>query len=236
MSYRPSNDLCKKVQNNLFKIIIIGDSYVGKTAFIRRAVSDFYEEEYGPTVGVDFLVKQILINNEMCKLQLWDVAGQERFGSMTKAYYKDAVGAIVFFDCSSETSFNSVRKWKVDLDNKVLLPNGEHIPSILVANKFDKNNKLDLVDDMETFKMFGELNGFVDVFQTSAKTNTNVNEALVRILTLILQKKHLFPYEAGRDDGNNINLVDRVDDMDGAANAALNRRLRGNRFFNCSCK
>jgi Ras-related protein Rab-32 len=68
-------------------------------------------------------------------LQLWDIAGQERFGNMTRVYYKEAVGAFVVFDVTRLSTFEAVQMWKSDLDNKVLLPNGKPIPAVLLANK-----------------------------------------------------------------------------------------------------
>lgn len=69
------------------------------------------------------------------RLQLWDIAGQERFGSMTRVYYKEAVGAFVVFDVTRAATLEAVHKWKVDLDSKVVLPDGRAIPTVLLANK-----------------------------------------------------------------------------------------------------
>ena len=76
-----------------------------------------------------------LDDNIVVRLQLWDIAGQERFGSMTRVYYKEAVGALLVFDVTRLSTFDAVSKWKADLDDKVRLPDGEPIPVVLLANK-----------------------------------------------------------------------------------------------------
>ena len=96
-------------------------------------------------IGIDFALK--IINwdeNIIVRLQLWDIAGQERFGNMTRVYYKEAVGAFVVFDVSQIKTFEATLKWKIDLDSKVLLPDGSKVPCLLLANKVKSKNKKSL--------------------------------------------------------------------------------------------
>jgi Ras-related protein Rab-32 len=87
-------------------------------------------------IGVDFALKVIQLGSEtIIRLQLWDIAGQERFGNMTRVYYKEAVGALVVFDVTRLSTFDGVAKWKADLDEKVRLPDNSKIPVVLLANK-----------------------------------------------------------------------------------------------------
>jgi ras-related protein rab-32 len=93
-------------------------------------------------IGIDFALKVInWDDNCVVRLQLWDIAGQERFGNMTRVYYKEAVGAFVVFDVSQFKTFEATLKWKLDLDSKVLLPDGSKVPCLLLANKVSSKNK-----------------------------------------------------------------------------------------------
>jgi len=117
------------------------------------------------------------------RLQLWDIAGQERFGNMTRVYYKEAVGAIVVYDVNRAPTFEAVKKWKNDIDNKVMIPTGM-IPTILLANKCDLLK--DPVDKAELMKFCAD-NDFKGWFETSAKTGANVEKAVNFLVAEILQ-------------------------------------------------
>ncbi|KAF6725356.1 Ras-related protein Rab-7L1 [Oryzias melastigma] len=175
---------------HLLKILIVGDGNVGKSSFVNRYVSGQFNRTYKMTVGVDFAVK--LLNwsdEEKVRLQLWDIAGQERFISMTRIYYKGAVGCIVMFDISSSSSFLSCRLWKQDLDHKAMLPNGDPIPCILVANKCDLAERAVSAD---TIDRFSRDNGFFTWMEASVKENKNIGEAMRRLVQEIFSV-HLKP-------------------------------------------
>ncbi|KAG7272018.1 hypothetical protein CRUP_004177, partial [Coryphaenoides rupestris] len=107
-------------QEHLFKILVIGDLGVGKTSIIRRYVHQIFSQHYRATIGVDFALKVLQWDSStVVRLQLWDIAGQERYGNMTRVYYREAVGALVVFDVSRGSTFEAVLKWKDDLDSKV---------------------------------------------------------------------------------------------------------------------
>lgn len=120
-----------------FKILVVGDLGTGKTSILRRFVHNTFTSHYKSTIGVDFALKIIQHESDMTiNLQLWDIAGQERFGNITRVYYKGAVGAFVVYDVSRAITFQNVLKWKNDLDTKVQLPKGRgNIPVVLLANK-----------------------------------------------------------------------------------------------------
>lgn len=123
-------------REHLYKILVIGELGTGKTSFIKRYVHQFFSQNYRATIGVDFALKVLYWDqNTVIRLQLWDIAGQERFGNMTRVYYKEAVGAFIVFDVTRSATFDAVIKWKQDLDSKVQLPDGSPIPCILLANK-----------------------------------------------------------------------------------------------------
>lgn len=122
------------MEEKLFKIVVVGDIGVGKTTFIKKHVHNIFSEEYRSTIGVDFALKQyILENNILCRVQLWDIAGQERFGNMTRVYYRESHAVIIVFDLTKTKSFEAIRKWKDDVNSKL----DPKLPCLLLGNKSD---------------------------------------------------------------------------------------------------
>ncbi|XP_068610212.1 ras-related protein Rab-32a [Brachionichthys hirsutus] len=178
----------------LFKVLVIGELGVGKTSIIKRYVHQLFSQHYRATIGVDFALKVINWDSKtLVRLQLWDIAGQERFGNMTRVYYKEAVGAFVVFDVTRGSTFDAVSKWKHDLDSKVKLANGKPIPSVLLANKCDQkkesSNNTALMDN------FCKETAFLGWFETSAKDNVNVDEAARFLVENILANDKGLPCE-----------------------------------------
>lgn len=163
---------------HLYKILVIGDIGTGKTSIIQRYVHNTFSANYKSTIGVDFALKVLNIQdgdvNNKIRLQLWDIAGQERFGNMTRIYYKQAVAAFIVFDVSRVATYEAIIRWKNDIDEKLDSP---YLPIILLANKGDlnqnycaKNKKnLDALCEKHTFKGW---------FETSAKNNTGIDKAV----------------------------------------------------------
>jgi len=174
----------------LYKVLVIGELGTGKTSIIRRYVHKMFSEHYRATVGVDFALKVLRWDeNTVVRLQLWDIAGQERFGNMTKVYYKEAVGAFIVFDATKGATFEAVVKWKNDLDAKVHLGDGSPIPCVLLANKCDLN-KGDGINQAK-MKVFCETNNFHSWYLTSAKTNTNIEEAASDLVKEVLRRQQI---------------------------------------------
>ncbi|NXD71706.1 RAB32 protein, partial [Eolophus roseicapillus] len=181
-------------REHLFKVLVIGELGVGKTSIIKRYVHQLFSQHYRATIGVDFALKVINWDSKtLVRLQLWDIAGQERFGNMTRVYYKEAVGAFVVFDVTRGSTFEAVLKWKHDLDSKVLLPNGSPIPVVLLANKCDQ--KKDSSQNPSQMDQFCREGGFVGWFETSAKDNINIDEAARFLVENILTNYKTFPNE-----------------------------------------
>ncbi|XP_068736155.1 ras-related protein Rab-32-like isoform X2 [Montipora capricornis] len=167
----------------LFKVLVIGDLGVGKTSIIKRYVHQFFSVHYRATIGVDFALKVIKWDHDtLIRLQLWDIAGQERFGNMTRVYYKEAVGAFIVFDVTRASTFEAVQKWKNDLDNKVMLPNGSPVPVVLLANKCDQA-KEGLVNNASQMDEYCSDKGFLGWFETSAKEDINISDAAQYLVT-----------------------------------------------------
>ncbi|XP_040572822.1 ras-related protein Rab-32-like [Lepeophtheirus salmonis] len=172
---------------HLFKILVIGDIGTGKTSYIKRYVKNMFSENYKATIGVDFAIKILSLDpNTIIRLQLWDIAGQERYGNMTRVYYRDSNAAMIVFDVTRQESFDAVLKWKRDLDSKVLI-RGENIPVVLLANKCDISKSL--IKNKEKMDQFCEENGFIEWFGISARTGLQINESAEFLVRNILENK-----------------------------------------------
>jgi Ras-related protein Rab-1A len=117
----------------VFKILLIGDSSVGKSSLLMRFADDTFHESFLPTIGVDFKIRTIMNEGSIVKLQMWDTAGQEKFKNITTAYYKGAQGVILVFDLTDRKSFEDAKNWFAEVD-KYANPN---VVKILVGNKSD---------------------------------------------------------------------------------------------------
>jgi len=173
--------MAAKDYDHLFKLLIIGDSGVGKSSLLVRFADNQFTGNYITTIGVDFKIRTIEINGERVKLQIWDTAGQERFRTITSTYYRGTHGVIVVYDVSSGESFANVKRWLHEID-----ANCDVVNRILVGNKNDDpDRKVVLTEDA---RRFADQMG-IQLFETSAKDNINVEEMFRSITTLVLKSK-----------------------------------------------
>ena len=139
----------------LFKLLLIGDTEVGKSCLMLRFTDDTYTESYISTVGVDFEIRTIELDGKTIKLQIWDTAGQERFRTITSSYYRGAHGIIVVYDVTDQESFYNVQQWLQEIDRYAC----ENVNKLLVGNKCDLTTKK--VVDYTTAKVTSKtLNSF----------------------------------------------------------------------------
>ena len=151
----------------IFKLILIGNSGVGKSSIIQRFMKNTFEESYKCTIGVDFLMKTLKINGKTVKLQLWDTAGQEKYKSMVASYYRGANVALVVFDITNHTSFENLPLW---IEN--YYKNGpEQKNIILIGNKKDMEESRKVT--RQEAELFSETNNMM-YFETSAKEGDNI--------------------------------------------------------------
>lgn len=155
-------------KNGVYKLLVLGDSKVGKSCLILRYTEDQFPEDFLTTIGVDFKVKNINIENQDYKLQIWDTAGQEQFRSITKSFYRNSHGVLVVFDLSDRESFESVPTWI----NSVLQSCESPINIILVGNKCDLDHAVSKKEAEDLASSFN-----IKYIETSAKNNLNVDEA-----------------------------------------------------------
>ena len=165
----------------LLKYIIIGDAAVGKSNLLLRYVHGQFKPEYQLTIGVEFGAKNIEISNKIFRIQIWDTAGQESFRSITRAYYKNSVCAMVVYDITSRDSFNNVMSWIEDCKNQ----SPKTIFMILVGNKCDLEDKRQV--SYEEGQDLAEKNELL-FFETSAKDGINVEELFVNSAKEISKK------------------------------------------------
>jgi Ras-related protein Rab-1A len=163
----------------LFKLLLIGDSGVGKSSMLIRFTDDTYSEAFISTIGVDFKIKTIELDGKMIKLQIWDTAGQERFRTITSSYYRGAHGIIIVFDLTDIDSFENIQQWLTEINRYSY----KYICKILVGNKsdlFDQrmvNGGKDYADSLN-----------MPYIETSAKTADNIDSLFYGITKEIKNK------------------------------------------------
>ena len=199
----------KKDYNYLFKTLILGDSFVGKTNMLKRFLHNEFDTNTKETVGVEFGSKNFIMDgNDIVKAQIWDTAGQERYRSVTKAYYKGAKGALLVYDISRKSTFENIDNWLLDLKT-----NGDKdILIILIGNKSDLIDKRE-VSTEEAQTKAEQYN--IAFLETSAKTGDNIVKAFTELVTQVyntnisLQQSN-FEIEENNSDG--VNLVNKSEE------------------------
>ena len=184
-------------ENYKIKIIVVGDSGVGKTNLINRFATDKFDTNSKATIGVEFVYKTLKIGKEVIKVEVWDTAGQERYRSITSSYYKGARGAIIVYDITNDDSFHNVESWM----NEVVKKGKKDIQFLLLGNKSDLVNDR-LVSEEKGIEKARELN--MRLFEASALDKTNVNEAfnyLIKEIYLDVRREKM---------NNNNNLNDNI--------------------------
>ena len=170
------------------KIVVVGDSGVGKTNIIKRFMTNEFSENFKATIGVEFMSKTYKINKHLFKIEIWDTAGQERYKSITAIYYKGAKGALVVYDTTDQSSFNNIDKWILEIKEKT----SKDIKLMIIGNKIDLRDERK-VENEEALKKADTLG--IPLMETSALDATNVKEAFYDLLKEI--------YKDMKDDVNN---------------------------------
>ena len=188
----------------IFKIVLIGDSGVGKTNLLGRYLKKEYKEETKATVGVEFGEKKYELNGLKIKAQIWDTAGQERYKAITSMYYKGAKGALIVFDLSSKNTFQNVEKWY----NEIKKTSDPNINLILIGNKSDLKDKRQISTE-EGENKAKEMN--VAYLETSALNCDNVDKAFDALIEAISKKMkmEIEAEEEENDDNNNDNIQNK---------------------------
>jgi Ras-related protein Rab-7A len=164
----------------LLKIIILGDSAVGKTAILQKFVSGQFIEQHKATIGADFSTKEIAVDDKLVTLQMWDTAGQERFASLGHAFYRGADACILVYDITNEQSFKNIEQWRNNFLDNAAPDDPKTFPFLLLGNKSD------LQDQRAVQPADGQrlANTYTMEFrETSALTGNNIEPAIRAIAT-----------------------------------------------------
>jgi small GTP-binding protein len=165
----------------LFKILILGDSGVGKSCIMLKFTENLFSMNHVPTIGVDFKFKVVKLKGSNVKLQIWDTAGQERFKTLARTYYNGAMGIVITYDCTKRESFENVRGWL----ETIKLQASEHTALVLVGNKADLDDKQ--VSDQQGRLLAEDL--AVKFFLTSAKTGQGISEVFESLACEIFDRR-----------------------------------------------
>jgi Ras-related protein Rab-1A len=163
----------------LYKILLIGNSSVGKSSIFNRYVDNCYSDLSVSTIGVDFKIKTLKINNQIIKLQIWDTNGQERFKAITNSYYRNSHGIIVVFDITDRKSFTGLRNWLNDADRY-----SENTCKILVGNKSDLHDNREVT--YEEAKEFADAKELIYI-EVSAKKTINIDSIFETLTTELVK-------------------------------------------------
>jgi Ras-related protein Rab-11A len=198
MSHKPDDDY-----DYLFKVVLIGDSGVGKSNLLSRFTRNEFCLESKSTIGVEFATRSIQVDGKTIKAQIWDTAGQERYRAITSAYYRGAVGALLVYDITKNVTFENVERWLKELRDHA----DANIVIMLVGNKSDLRHLRSVnTDDAQ---QFCEKEG-LSFIETSALESTNVELAFQRILTEIyhiVSKKSLANDDNPNKPGEGVKIV-----------------------------
>merc|ERR1712167_316919 len=172
----------KSPYDMLIKLLLIGDSGVGKSCLLCRYSDDVFNSNFITTIGIDFKIRTIELDGAKIKLQIWDTAGQERFRTITQAYYRGAMVILLVYDVTDDKTFNNIRTWMRNIEQHA----NEQVVKILLGNKSDMPEKK-MVTKEQGEQLAEEFD--IQFFETSAKTNENVEEAFTAIARAIKDKK-----------------------------------------------
>ena len=183
----------------LFKILLVGNSAVGKSCLLVRFADNIFNESFLPTIGVDFKIRTFELNGKTVKLQIWDTAGQERFKTITASYYKGAHGIILVYDITDRQSFQDVQTWLAEVEKF----GQENVIKLLVGNKCDLESERQV--SFEEGKELAQSLG-VKFLETSAKQSNNVENAFFTMSTEIRQNVQHNDNEDNNNQQKKLNL------------------------------
>lgn len=229
-------------KKNILKVIILGDSGVGKTSLIQRYVNGKYTQQYKATIGADFSTKDVEVEDinggkATATLQIWDTAGQERFQSLGVAFYRGADCCILVYDVANEKSFAKLKTWRDDFLLNSNVSNPDSFPFIILANKMDIDDSKKQVSTKQANDLINELSSgtsgdnvesssvpkkTIPLFFTSAKGDLNVENAFKEVARKALQQ-------------NQYQLSTTMFDDDEDFSNAINIRLDGSSNDSCQC-
>ena len=195
----------KRDYDYLFKLVLIGDSGVGKSCLLLRFADDSFTDSYISTIGVDFRFRTVNIDMKTVKLQIWDTAGQERFRTITSAYYRGAHGIIMVYDVTNHESFEHVDEWLSEVNRHA----SDSTLKLLVGNKADLSD--DKKVSSQEAEKFAQTLG-ISFLETSAKNATNVEAAFLTMAKQLIQAKELIGVKQNNPNPGNVVIAGNGND------------------------
>uniref|UniRef100_A0A1D1Z3Y9 Ras-related protein Rab7 n=1 Tax=Anthurium amnicola TaxID=1678845 RepID=A0A1D1Z3Y9_9ARAE len=177
-------------RRTLLKVIVLGDSGVGKTSLMNQYVHQKFSQQYKATIGADFVTKELLIEDRLVTLQIWDTAGQERFRSLGVAFYRGADCCILVYDVNVLKSFDTLDTWHDEFLNQASPSDPKTFPFILLGNKVDIDGGNSRVVSEKKAREWCASKGSIPYFETSAKEDYNIDAAFLCIAKLALANLH----------------------------------------------
>ncbi|VDO93759.1 unnamed protein product [Soboliphyme baturini] len=165
----------------LFKVVLVGNAGVGKTCLVRKFTQGVFNATQSATIGVDFMIKSMIVGNDKVKLQIWDTAGQERFRSITQSYYRSAHAIILVYDVASQPTFDFLPDWLAEIEQYA----NQNVLKILVGNKCDKTEEREI--PVAIGQEFAQRNGFDYFLETSALNSANVDVLFTEVAGRLIQ-------------------------------------------------
>ena len=170
----------------LLKVIILGDTGVGKTSLMNQFVNKKFSGQYKATIGADFLTKEVMVDDRLVTMQIWDTAGQERFQSLGVAFYRGADCCVLVYDVNVAKTFDSLNSWREEFLIQANPKNRENFPFVVIGNKIDLNQRA--VAEKKV-KQWCVEKGDIPYFETSAKEAINVEQAFQTIARNALKQE-----------------------------------------------
>jgi Ras-related protein Rab-7A len=169
----------------MLKLLLLGDTGVGKTSLLNQYVNQEFSAQYKATIGSDFSSKQVEIDSRMVTLQIWDTAGQERFQSLGPTFYRGTDCCILVYDVTQAGTYENIKKWRNEFSMQLGLSNTDDFAFLLLGNKCDLQGK---AVQSSAAREFAQMNGDMLFYEVSAKSGENVNAAFDAIVRAALQK------------------------------------------------
>ena len=175
----------RKLFDTSCKVLILGESKVGKSSILNRFTEKTYLESLSPTLGIDYKIMKMNISGFELKMQIWDTAGQERFRSITESFYKGCQAVLLVFDLTDKDTFYKIKNWLNNINEKA----GNSVFIVLVGNKCDlkSNEDVEIVSQDEIYQMTQDTD--IKYFATSAKEDVNIQEVFYYIARAVVDKE-----------------------------------------------
>uniref|UniRef100_A0A3B3QAS7 RAB7A, member RAS oncogene family n=1 Tax=Paramormyrops kingsleyae TaxID=1676925 RepID=A0A3B3QAS7_9TELE len=178
----------------LLKVIILGDSGVGKTSLMNQYVNKKFSNQYKATIGADFLTKEVMVDDRLVTMQIWDTAGQERFQSLGVAFYRGADCCVLVYDVTAPSTFKTLDSWRDEFLIQASPRDPENFPFVVLGNKIDLDNRQVTTKRAQAWC---QSKSNIPYFETSAKEAINVDQAFQTIARNALKQVKTHAYDGG---------------------------------------